>query len=58
MGVDGYMSQEKARKRGKGTYVCRRCGRVGYGIIRKYDLYLCRSCFIEVASSMGWRKYE
>lgn len=51
------MSQ-KVRTKGKGTYVCRRCGRKGKGIIRKYGLYLCRHCFVEVAPSMGWRKYE
>ncbi|HDN01700.1 MAG: 30S ribosomal protein S14 [Thermoproteota archaeon] len=45
------------RKKGKGAYRCRRCGRVGYGIIRKYDLYLCRSCFREIAEKMGWKKY-
>ncbi|RDD53582.1 MAG: 30S ribosomal protein S14 [Candidatus Korarchaeota archaeon NZ13-K] len=50
--------KKKVRTKGKGAYVCRRCGRVGYGIIRKYDLYLCRSCFLEVAPLMGWRKYE
>lgn len=49
---------KKKRTKGKGAYVCRRCGRVGYGIIRKYNLYLCRQCFREVAPLMGWRKYE
>jgi small subunit ribosomal protein S14 len=54
----GMAKPKKVRTKGKGAYVCRRCGRVGYGIIRKYDLYLCRSCFLEVAPLMGWKKYE
>nr|AOZ56022.1 hypothetical protein [uncultured korarchaeote] len=40
------------------TPQCKRCGRRGRGIIRKYGLYLCRQCFREVAERMGWRKYN
>lgn len=35
---------------------CRRCGRTG-GVIRKYDLYICRQCFREVAEELGFKKY-
>ncbi len=37
---------------------CRRCGRKGRGIIRKYGLMLCRQCFRELAPKMGWKKYS
>jgi small subunit ribosomal protein S14 len=36
--------------------VCRKCGRK-QGLVRKYDIYLCRQCFREQAKSMGFRKY-
>lgn len=36
---------------------CRRCGRKG-GIIRQYDLNLCRQCFREVADELGFKKYS
>ncbi|MFP4045476.1 MAG: 30S ribosomal protein S14 [Candidatus Aenigmatarchaeota archaeon] len=36
---------------------CRRCGRKG-GIIRKYDLYICRQCFREIAEKIGFEKYD
>ncbi len=42
----------------KGRLICRRCGRRGYGIIRRYGLMLCRCCFRELAKKMGFRKYE
>lgn len=35
---------------------CRRCGRVG-GHIRSYGLNLCRHCFREIATSIGFKKY-
>ena len=50
--------ERKKRTKGKGAYVCRRCKRKGYGIIRKYNLYLCRACFREIAKKMGWEKYS
>ena len=36
---------------------CRRCGRVG-GHIRKYGLNLCRHCFREIATKIGFKKYN
>lgn len=47
----------KPRKHGAATIKCRRCGRIG-GHIGKYDLNLCRSCFREVAISIGFKKYS
>ncbi|HEU4823139.1 MAG TPA: 30S ribosomal protein S14 [Nitrososphaeraceae archaeon] len=42
---------------GKGTRWCRRCGQYT-ALIQKYDLMLCRQCFREVASSLGFIKYQ
>lgn len=36
---------------------CRRCGRKR-GIIRKYNLHLCRQCFREIAEDLGFKKYS
>lgn len=47
----------KPRKFGKGSRYCRRCGQYG-ALIQKYDLMLCRQCFREVASKIGFKKYE
>lgn len=46
----------KKRSFGKAKRKCRRCGRRGRGIIRKYDLYYCRQCFREVAHKLGFKK--
>jgi ribosomal protein S14 len=45
------------RKFGKGSRPCRRCGSYG-SLIRAYGLNLCRQCFREIASDLGFRKYE
>jgi len=47
---------KKARKFGKGSRPCRRCGQYG-PVIRKYGLDLCRQCFRELARSLGFKKY-
>ncbi|HLC62005.1 MAG TPA: 30S ribosomal protein S14 [Candidatus Nanoarchaeia archaeon] len=47
----------KPRKHGRFTTKCRRCGRPG-GHIGKYGLELCRTCFREVAVSLGFKKYS
>ncbi len=36
---------------------CKRCGRKR-GIIRRYDIHLCRQCFGEIAEDLGFRKYS
>ena len=47
----------KPRTRGYGrTIGCHRCGRKR-GLVRRYDLHLCRQCFREVAFDLGFRKY-
>lgn len=47
---------KKARKFGKGSRPCRRCGQYG-PVIRTYGLDLCRQCFRELARSLGFKKY-
>jgi len=42
--------------KGKGKRKCRLCGNAR-GIVRKYDLHICRRCFREVAEDIGFRKY-
>ncbi|NIO44575.1 MAG: 30S ribosomal protein S14 [Candidatus Aenigmarchaeota archaeon] len=50
-------TEKKERKFGRGSRICRRCGRKG-AIIRKYDLYYCRQCFREIAKELGFKKYS
>ncbi|MBI1969707.1 30S ribosomal protein S14 [Candidatus Woesearchaeota archaeon] len=47
----------KQRSCGLALRKCRRCGRVG-GHIKKYGLHYCRHCFREVATSIGFRKFN
>lgn len=49
-------NKPKERKYGIGARRCTRCGRFE-AHIRKYGLHLCRQCFREVASSIGFKKY-
>lgn len=53
----GKQKPKKERKYGKGTRQCARCGSYG-PVIRRYNLYLCRHCFREVAKKLGFKKYE
>lgn len=46
----------KKRSAGLANRTCRRCGRVG-GHISKYGLNLCRHCFREIATKIGFKKY-
>ncbi|RLF17603.1 MAG: 30S ribosomal protein S14 [Thermoprotei archaeon] len=46
----------KPRKFGKGALRCRICG-THEAIIRKYGLNICRRCFREVATKIGFKKY-
>jgi small subunit ribosomal protein S14 len=43
--------------RGKGLRKCRICG-TSRGVIRSYNLYICRRCFREVAASLGFEKFS
>lgn len=45
----------KARKFGQGEVKCRRCGS-SRGHIDKYGLDICRRCFREIASKIGFKK--
>jgi ribosomal protein S14 len=46
----------KKELRGRGRRKCRICGN-SRGLIRKYDLYICRRCFREVAEGIGFSKF-
>jgi small subunit ribosomal protein S14 len=45
----------KVHKFGRGSRWCKRCGDYT-AVIQKYDLFVCRRCFREVAVSLGFRK--
>lgn len=47
----------KNRKFGKGVTKCKRCGTT-VGVIRKYNLYICRRCINEIAEQLGFKKYS
>ncbi|MBT4540324.1 30S ribosomal protein S14 [Candidatus Woesearchaeota archaeon] len=47
----------KQRKTGKAKKRCRRCLRIG-GHIDKYGLNLCRQCFRQIATKIGFKKYN
>jgi len=49
-------SKGKKTPKKKGDRKCRICG-TARGLIRKYDLYICRRCFRECAEEMGFSKY-
>ncbi|MFP4217436.1 MAG: 30S ribosomal protein S14 [Salinarchaeum sp.] len=48
---------EHASKRTDHRETCQRCGRK-QGLVGKYDIWLCRQCFREVARDMGFKKYR
>lgn len=41
--------------RGKGSRECKRC-HSRRGLIRSYGLYICRRCFREIATDIGFKK--
>ena len=47
----------RARTTGVALKACARCGRFG-GHISKYGLQLCRCCFREIATKIGFKKYS
>jgi small subunit ribosomal protein S14 len=47
----------KERSCGIGLKKCSRCGR-NRGHISKYGLNLCRQCFREIATRIGFKKYS
>ncbi|MDP3918906.1 MAG: 30S ribosomal protein S14 [Nanoarchaeota archaeon] len=46
----------KPRKFGVASKPCKLCGRLG-GHIQKYDLNICRQCFRDHATKLGFKKY-
>ncbi|UJR13821.1 hypothetical protein I4U23_000832 [Adineta vaga] len=42
---------------GPGSRKCRVCSN-GHGIIRKYGLMICRQCFREYSSDIGFKKLD
>lgn len=47
----------KERAYGRSAKKCRRCGRMG-AHISSYDLHLCRQCFRDTATELGFKKYN
>ncbi|MBD3249688.1 30S ribosomal protein S14 [Candidatus Woesearchaeota archaeon] len=47
----------KKRSCGRNLKTCSRCGRVR-AHIDKYNLDLCRQCFREIATRIGFKKYN
>ncbi len=43
-------------QKGRAKRKCRICG-TARGLIRSYDLYVCRRCFREVGKDVGFEKY-
>ncbi|NHJ87389.1 MAG: 30S ribosomal protein S14 [Asgard group archaeon] len=41
---------------GKGSRTCTRCG-AREGLIRRHGLNVCRRCFREIASTVGFKRY-
>lgn len=52
-----HLFKSHPRKYGKDSRACRVCNNT-HGLIRKYDLYLCRRCFRENTAQLGFTKYR
>ena len=52
-----YNTPKKERTKGLALRRCKRCGRIG-AHIRRYGLNLCRQCFREIATKIGFKKYS
>ena len=54
-----YKKHNAPKKRSCGTALkrCKRCGRIR-GHISSYGLHLCRQCFRERATKIGFKKYS
>ncbi|MGA3199837.1 MAG: 30S ribosomal protein S14 [Halobacteriota archaeon] len=46
-----------AEKKRREAHECRRCGRK-QGLVTKYEIFLCRQCFREIARDMQFEKYN
>lgn len=49
-------NRPKKRSFGLGARKCKRCGRYG-AHVSKYNLHLCRQCFREISTQIGFRRY-
>ena len=47
----------KPKKFGVGSRKCKRCGRYG-AHIQKYGMHLCRQCFRDIATEIGFKKFS
>lgn len=45
------------RKYGKNSHTCRLCGN-NERVIRRYGIMVCTRCFREVATDIGFKKYN
>lgn len=54
-----YIKHNSPKKRSTGFSLnkCRRCGRVR-AHISKYGLHVCRQCFREIATKIGFKKFS
>ena len=50
-------NKPKERKYGISVKKCFRCGRIG-AHVGSYGLHLCRQCFRDIASQLGFKKYD
>ena len=50
-------NKPKVRKIGIAAKKCERCGRFG-AHLSQYNLHLCRQCFREIATKIGFKKYS
>jgi small subunit ribosomal protein S14 len=49
----------KVRSCGRQRFKCDRCGRTGQGgRVSSYGLNLCRCCFRDIATKIGFKKYN
>ena len=51
-------SVPKQRTTGRCRYACCRCGRRGGSHMNQYGLNLCRQCFREIATKIGFVQYS
>jgi len=54
---DGDKQDAEEQQRTGNSHVCRMTGRK-QGLVGKYDIWLCRQAFREVARDMGFEKYD
>ena len=57
MNDTNYKKLSKTSKELKRSRKCRFCG-TQRGLIRKYNLYVCRRCFNDHAEELGFKKYN